>query len=134
MEAAYETLQDVAGLTQLSSTVEDIFASDDLPQAAETLANMRHCFSTVGELSQNFLADIRSGKAFKEARVEQDDDSEHIKFSRDAVAQLLKFVELKVHKRILIVDELEKLVSKLELMVDFSEFSRFYDFVFFMCP
>ncbi|WCJ25674.1 hypothetical protein M5689_007543 [Euphorbia peplus] len=77
--------------------------------------------------------DIRSGKAFKEARVEQDDDSEHIKFSRDALAQLLKFVELKVHKRILIVDELAKLMSKLELMVDFSEFSRFYDFVFFMC-
>ncbi|KAA8533864.1 hypothetical protein F0562_031381 [Nyssa sinensis] len=41
MEAAYETLQDAAGLTQLSSTVEGVFASGDLPRAAETLANMR---------------------------------------------------------------------------------------------
>ncbi|KAL3597057.1 hypothetical protein D5086_008694 [Populus alba] len=32
-----------------------------------------------------------------------------------------------------IFDELLKLMSKLELMADFSEFSRFYDFVFFMC-
>ncbi|XP_065856195.1 defective in cullin neddylation protein AAR3 [Euphorbia lathyris] len=77
--------------------------------------------------------DIRSGKAFKEERVEQDDDSQQIKFSRDALAQLLKFVELKVHKRILIIDELAKLMSNLKLMEDSAEFSRFYDFVFFMC-
>lgn len=42
--------QDAAGLTQLSSTVEDVFASGDLPRAAETLANMRHCLSAVGEV------------------------------------------------------------------------------------
>lgn len=42
--------QDAAGLTQLSSTVEDVFASGDLPKAAETLANMRHCLSAVGEV------------------------------------------------------------------------------------
>ncbi|KAK2653534.1 hypothetical protein Ddye_013390 [Dipteronia dyeriana] len=52
MEAAYETLQDAAGLTQLSSTVEDVFASGDLPRAAETLANMRHCLSAVGEVAE----------------------------------------------------------------------------------
>ncbi|KAG5558361.1 hypothetical protein RHGRI_008328 [Rhododendron griersonianum] len=51
MEAAYETLQDAAGLTQLSSTVEDVFASGDLPRAAETLANMRHCLSAVAEFA-----------------------------------------------------------------------------------
>lgn len=43
-------LQDAAGLTKLSSTVEDVFASGDLPRAAETLANMRHCLSAVGEV------------------------------------------------------------------------------------
>ncbi|KAK7263956.1 hypothetical protein RJT34_31556 [Clitoria ternatea] len=43
--------KDAAGLTQLSSTVEDVFASDDLPRAAETLANMGHCLSAVGEIS-----------------------------------------------------------------------------------
>ena len=37
--------QDAAGLTQLSSTVEDVFA-----KAAETLANMGHCLSAVGEV------------------------------------------------------------------------------------
>lgn len=42
--------QDAAGLTQLSSTVEDVFASGDLPRAAETLANMRHCLTAVGEV------------------------------------------------------------------------------------
>lgn len=42
--------QDAAGLTQLSSTVEDVFASGDLPRVAETLANMRHCLSAVGEV------------------------------------------------------------------------------------
>ncbi|KAK3221010.1 hypothetical protein Dsin_014980 [Dipteronia sinensis] len=57
MEAAYETLQDAAGLTQLSSTVEDVFASGDLPRAAETLANMRHCLSAVGEVAE--FANIR---------------------------------------------------------------------------
>lgn len=29
--------------------MEDVFASGDLPRAAETLANMRHCLSAVGE-------------------------------------------------------------------------------------
>ncbi|XP_075087413.1 conserved oligomeric Golgi complex subunit 7 [Nicotiana tabacum] len=57
MEAAYETLQDAAGLTQLSSTVEDVFASGDLPRAAETLANMRHCLAAVGEVAE--FANIR---------------------------------------------------------------------------
>lgn len=44
------SFQDAAGLTQLSSTVEDVFASGDLPRAADTLANMRHCLSAVGEV------------------------------------------------------------------------------------
>ncbi|XP_016553699.1 conserved oligomeric Golgi complex subunit 7 [Capsicum annuum] len=57
MEAAYETLQDAAGLTQLSSTVEEVFSSGDLPRAAETLANMRHCLSAVGEVAE--FANIR---------------------------------------------------------------------------
>lgn len=43
-------VQDAAGLTQLSSTVEDVFASGDLPRAAETLASMRNCLSAVGEV------------------------------------------------------------------------------------
>ncbi|KAK6936301.1 Conserved oligomeric Golgi complex subunit 7 [Dillenia turbinata] len=57
MEVAYETLQDAAGLTQLSSTVEDVFASGDLPRTAETLANMRHCLSAVGEVAE--FANVR---------------------------------------------------------------------------
>lgn len=57
MEAAYKTLQDAAGLTQLSATVEDVFASGDLPLAAEHLASMRHCLSAVGEVAE--FANIR---------------------------------------------------------------------------
>lgn len=50
MEVVSVVKQDAAGLTQLSSTVEDVFASGDLPRAAETLANMRHCLTAVGEV------------------------------------------------------------------------------------
>lgn len=68
MEAAYETLQDAAGLTQLSSTVEDVFASGDLPRAAETLANMRHCLSAVGEVAE--FANIRKQLQVLEDRLD----------------------------------------------------------------
>ncbi|KAF9600520.1 hypothetical protein IFM89_009969 [Coptis chinensis] len=66
MEAAYETLQDVAGLTQLSPSVEDVFASGDLPQAAETLANMRYCLFAAVE-----FANVRKQLEVLEDRVEE---------------------------------------------------------------
>ncbi|XP_052186877.1 conserved oligomeric Golgi complex subunit 7 [Diospyros lotus] len=68
MEAAYETLQDAAGLTQLSATVEDVFASGDLQRAAETLANMRHCLSAVGEVAE--FANIRKQLEVLEDRLD----------------------------------------------------------------
>lgn len=68
MEAAYETLQDAAGLTQLSSTVEDVFASGDLPRAAETLANMRHCLSAVREVAE--FANVRKQLEVLEDRLD----------------------------------------------------------------
>ncbi|CAI9092041.1 OLC1v1027184C1 [Oldenlandia corymbosa var. corymbosa] len=68
MEAAYETLQDAAGLSQLSSTVEDVFASGDLPRAAETLANMRHCLSAVGEVAE--FANVRKQLEVLEDRLD----------------------------------------------------------------
>jgi Golgi complex component 7 (COG7) len=46
----FGTKKDAAGLTKLSASVEDVFASGDLPRAAETLATMRHCLSAVGEV------------------------------------------------------------------------------------
>lgn len=69
MEAAYETLQDAAGLTQLSASVEDVFATGDLPQAAETLANMRHCLSAVGEVAE--FANVRKQLQVLEDRLEE---------------------------------------------------------------
>ncbi|XP_074561054.1 conserved oligomeric Golgi complex subunit 7-like [Curcuma longa] len=69
MEAAYETLQDAAGLTQLSASVEDVFASGDLQQAAETLANMRHCLSAVGEVAE--FANVRKQLEVLEDRLEE---------------------------------------------------------------
>ncbi|KAA8530376.1 hypothetical protein F0562_005085 [Nyssa sinensis] len=62
-----------------------------------------------------------------------DDKSQKSKLSRVALAQLLKLVESRVHPRMSIFDEVSKLMSSLDLMVDFSEFSHFYDFVFFIC-
>lgn len=69
MEAAFETLQDAAGLTQLSASVEDVFASGDLPRAAETLANMRHCLSAVGEVAE--FANVRKQLEVLEDRLEE---------------------------------------------------------------
>ncbi|XP_077245073.1 conserved oligomeric Golgi complex component-related / COG complex component-like protein [Tasmannia lanceolata] len=69
MEAAYETLQDAAGLTQLSASVEDVFASGDLSRAAETLANMRHCLSAVGEVAE--FANVRKQLEVLEDRLEE---------------------------------------------------------------
>lgn len=69
MEAAYETLQDAAGLTQLSASVEDVFASGDLPRAAETLANMRHCLSAVGEVAE--FANVRKQLEVLEDRLDE---------------------------------------------------------------
>ncbi|KAJ4707435.1 Defective in cullin neddylation protein [Melia azedarach] len=63
----------------------------------------------------------------------QDDESQKAKFSREQLAELFNLVESTVHTRISVFDELFKLMSQLDLMTDFSEFSRFYDFVFFMC-
>ncbi|RVW78924.1 putative ribonuclease H protein [Vitis vinifera] len=60
--------KDAAGLTQLSSTVEDVFASGDLPKAAETLANMRHCLSAVGEVAE--FANIRKQLEVLEDRLD----------------------------------------------------------------
>ncbi|XP_075502437.1 conserved oligomeric Golgi complex subunit 7 [Primulina tabacum] len=68
MEAAYDTLQDAAGLTQLSSTVEDVFSTGDLPRAAETLANMRHCLTAVGEVTE--FANIRKQLEVLEDRLD----------------------------------------------------------------
>ncbi|XP_021769234.1 conserved oligomeric Golgi complex subunit 7-like [Chenopodium quinoa] len=68
MEAAYKTLQDAAGLTQLSSTVEDVFASGDLSRAAETLASMRHCLSAVGEVAE--FANVRKQLEVLEDRLD----------------------------------------------------------------
>ncbi|XP_052196994.1 defective in cullin neddylation protein AAR3 isoform X1 [Diospyros lotus] len=61
------------------------------------------------------------------------DGGELQKGTREALNQLLKLMESRMHARTLIFDEILKLMSRLDLMVDFSEFARFYDFVFFIC-
>ncbi|BBN04234.1 conserved oligomeric Golgi complex subunit 7 [Marchantia polymorpha subsp. ruderalis] len=68
MEAAHETLQDAAGLAKLSASVEEVFASGDLPRAAETLANMRRCLSVVGEVPE--FANVKRQLEVLEDRLE----------------------------------------------------------------
>lgn len=68
MEAAHGTLQDAAGLAQLSASVETVFASGDLPRAAETLANMRRCLSVIGEVPE--FANVRRQLEILEDRLE----------------------------------------------------------------
>ncbi|XP_027352312.1 uncharacterized protein LOC113863092 [Abrus precatorius] len=78
---------------------------------------------------------IKSGYAYVsgEEGYRQDSDLQKAKVSREALTQLSKLVESRVSTGITIFDELSMLMSQLDSTVDFSEFSRFYDFVFFIC-
>lgn len=79
--------------------------------------------------------DIKSGHALiiREEGYRQGSELQKAKVSREALTQLSKLAESRVSTGITIFDELAMLRSRLDLMADFSEFSRFYDFVFFMC-
>uniref|UniRef100_A0A1J3GGG3 Conserved oligomeric Golgi complex subunit 7 n=1 Tax=Noccaea caerulescens TaxID=107243 RepID=A0A1J3GGG3_NOCCA len=97
MEAAYKTLQDAAGLTQLSSTVEDVFASGDLPRAAETLASMRNCLSAVGEVAE--FANVRKQLEVLEDRLEamvQPRLTDALTYHKVDVAQDLRGILLRI--------------------------------------
>ncbi|KAM7267095.1 hypothetical protein ACFE04_009261 [Oxalis oulophora] len=76
----------------------------------------------------NFIAEIRYGNSNFYG---ENDESQKSKHSREAMAPLLQLIEAWPHSRIFY--ELSTLMSQLDLMVDFSEFSRFYGFVFFVC-
>nr|XP_043618475.1 defective in cullin neddylation protein AAR3-like isoform X2 [Erigeron canadensis] len=54
------------------------------------------------------------------------------KLAREALSQLLELVESRVYKSMSILEEVSLLMSRLNLL-DSREFSRFYNFVFFMC-
>ncbi|KAK5835234.1 hypothetical protein PVK06_010921 [Gossypium arboreum] len=64
----------------------------------------------------------------------EDEESQRAKFTREALNHLLK-MESRMRARHVnaTFDELLKLKLQLHFMVDFSEFSRFYDFVLFVC-
>ncbi|KAK8566009.1 hypothetical protein V6N13_021084 [Hibiscus sabdariffa] len=81
------------------------------------------------------FCELRTGNAHVpgEEGYRQDEESQRAKYSRDGLNQLLKMVESRIHTRTTIFDELHKLMLQLDLTADFSEFSCFYDFVFFMC-
>lgn len=67
------------------------------------------------------------------SRVIAGDEMQSARMSREALSQLLKVIESKVSSRVSIFEEVSKLMSRLDLTADFAEFSRFYDFVFFIC-
>lgn len=73
--------------------------------------------------------DIMSG-AYATRNLE--DELQRGRFSREALNQLLKLVDSSLHIRETIFEEVYKLKLRLNLEADFSEFSRFYDFVFFV--
>ncbi|XP_076954258.1 defective in cullin neddylation protein AAR3-like [Bidens hawaiensis] len=60
-------------------------------------------------------------------------ESMKTKLAREGLSRLLELVESRVYKRMSIFEELSVLMSRLNLMVDSHEFSRFYNFVFFIC-
>ncbi|CAN8265991.1 unnamed protein product [Cochlearia groenlandica] len=78
------------------------------------------------------FCDIRSGQVLCDY-YKHGEESKRTNCPKEGLSQLLSLVEKKFQARNSIFDELFKLMSRLDLMVDFSEFTRFYDFVFFMC-
>ncbi|CAH8348660.1 unnamed protein product [Eruca vesicaria subsp. sativa] len=78
------------------------------------------------------FCDIRSGRALCNI-YKNDEETQRTNYSKEALTHLMSLVENKFQARNSVFDELFKLMSRLDLMVDFSEFTRFYDFVFFMC-
>lgn len=65
-----------------------------------------------------------------------DDDELHTVKPRKPLDHLLQLVQSSFHARVhgrTIFDELFKLMSRLDLTVDFSQFSLLYGFVFFIC-
>ncbi|XP_004304303.1 PREDICTED: defective in cullin neddylation protein 1 [Fragaria vesca subsp. vesca] len=76
--------------------------------------------------------DIRNGNGYGEG-YGQIDESQVVRYTKEALTQLLNLVESKLSARVSIFDEIGKLMSQLDLVVDFSEFSCFYEFVFFLC-
>lgn len=60
------------------------------------------------------------------------DELQKARFTREALNQLMKLVDSSLHIRATIFEEVYKLKLRLNLEADFSEFSRFYDFVFFV--
>ncbi|XP_076944642.1 defective in cullin neddylation protein AAR3-like [Bidens hawaiensis] len=59
-------------------------------------------------------------------------ESNKAKLCRDALSNLLQLIESSVDKRMPIFEQIPVLMSRLDLMADSCEFSRFYNFVFFI--
>ncbi|XP_050381530.1 defective in cullin neddylation protein AAR3 [Argentina anserina] len=76
--------------------------------------------------------DIKRENGYGEGHI-QSDEMQVVKHSKEALSQLLNLVDSKLRARVSIFDEIGKLMSQLDLVVDFSEFSCFYEFVFFLC-
>ncbi|GMH15667.1 hypothetical protein Nepgr_017508 [Nepenthes gracilis] len=81
------------------------------------------------------FCEIKSGNAYHccEVGYIPNDESGKASFTREALAQLSKLVDSRMNVSTSLFEEVFKLMSQLNLMADFSEFSNFYDFVFFVC-
>ncbi|KAL3629379.1 hypothetical protein CASFOL_026601 [Castilleja foliolosa] len=62
-----------------------------------------------------------------------DEELHNASITRETLSQLSKELESKLGTRVSILEEVYKLMTRLDLRAEFSEFSRFYDFVFFIC-
>ncbi|KAL4017566.1 hypothetical protein IC575_021121 [Cucumis melo] len=77
--------------------------------------------------------DIRSQNGYHGNEDSGYAETQMSKSSKQALAELLIYVQSSLQMGNSVVYELSKLMSYLNFMVDFSEFSRFYEFVFFVC-
>ncbi|XP_023740364.1 defective in cullin neddylation protein AAR3 [Lactuca sativa] len=85
------------------------------------------------EIYRRYCEITSEAYAFGEDGYRPFNESKKSKLYRDALSQLLQLVESRVDKRMPILEEIPMLMSRLDLMVDSCEFSRFYNFMFFIC-
>ncbi|CAH1450066.1 unnamed protein product [Lactuca virosa] len=85
------------------------------------------------EIYRRYCEITSEAYAFGEDGYKPVNESKKSELYRDALSQLLQVVESRLDKRMPILEEIPMLMSRLDLMVESCEFSRFYNFMFFIC-
>ncbi|KAL8200681.1 hypothetical protein R6Q57_012020 [Mikania cordata] len=84
------------------------------------------------EIYRRYCEVTSEGLSFEGDGYRPVNESKKAKLYRDALSKLLQLVESSVDIRTSLLEEIPMLMSRLDLMADSCEFSRFYNFIFFI--